>query len=319
MKVAIVGCGAMGGLYSAYLSQHNDVTVLDVVQGTVDQINRVGLEVEEPDGTKGLYHPRAATTTEGMGPQDLVIVFVKATFTMSALDGDKNLIGPDTYLMTLQNGGGHEDTLSTFTDKAHVVIGTTQHNAARTGDGRVRHGGSGPTIIGSAGGATSKLQPIVDMLNACGIEARSDDDVQRLIWDKVFTNVSASALTGIFQMPLGFVTRNEHAWRLCERLVREAVDVANASGFAFDLNQKLAEVRRVCETSPAGITSIQADIAAGRRTEVDTITGFVVKASRRCGVPAPSHEFVQDAVHALEGRTLVPEGREGQAHDPHDV
>lgn len=302
MKITVIGCGAMGGLYSAYLSQNNDVTVLDVMQGTVDRINEVGLEVEEPDGSRRLYHPRAATTAEGMGPQDLVIVFVKATFTESALDGDRNLIGPDTYLMTLQNGGGHEDILSPFANRAHVVIGTTQHNAAHVGDGRVRHGGSGPTVIGVCEGTPKRLRPIVDAFNDAGIETGTDDNIQRLIWNKVFTNVSASALTGIFQMPLGFIAQDEHAWALCTQLVHEAVAVANALGFDFSPDEKLSEVRHVCEASPNGITSIQADIAAGRRTEVDTITGFVVKASRQCGVDAPSHEFVQNAVHALEGR-----------------
>ena len=129
-----------------------------------------------------------------------------------------------------------------------------------------------------------------------------DGNVQRLIWNKIFTNVSASALTGLFQMPLGFIAQNESAWELCRQLVREAVDVARGMGHDFDLNEKLIEVRTVCESSPQGVTSIQADIAAGRRTEVDTITGYVVKAAKRCGVPAPSHELVLHAIHALEGK-----------------
>ena len=305
MRIAIIGCGAMGGLYGAYLSKENDVTVLDVMEDTVNHINTAGLGIEEPDGSEGVYHPKAATTTEGMAPQDLVIVFVKALFTESALRSDANLIGPDTYLMTLQNGGGHEDVLSKFADRSHVIIGTTQHNAARIGDGRVRHGGSGLTVIGAADGSTERIQPLADAFSSCGLETKVDGNVQRLIWNKLFTNVSASALTGLFQMPLGFIAQDESAWRLCAQLVREAVDVAHGMGYDFDLDEKLAEVRTVCESSPEGVTSIQADLAAGRRTEVDTITGYVVKASKRCGMPAPSHAFVQEAIHALEDRARL--------------
>lgn len=305
MKITVIGCGAMGGLYGAYLSRNNDVTVLDVAKDGIDAIKRDGLVIEEPDGSSQAYHPNAATNTDGMGPQDLVIVFVKATFTESALEGDKNLIGPDTYLMTLQNGGGHEAILSKFADRSHVVIGTTQHNAARTGVNSVRHGGSGKTTIGAADGSVEKLAPIVEALSSCGLEAGTDSDVQRLIWNKIFTNVSASALTGIFQMPLGFIAQDPSAWKLCQTLVREAVDVAAASGYDFDYDQKLAEVRHVCEASPKGVTSIQADIAAGRRTEVDTISGYVVSCAHEHGVPAPSHEFVVSMVHALEGKARL--------------
>jgi len=305
MKIAVIGCGAMGGLYGAYLSRNNDVTVIDVSEDTVGAINERGIEIVEPDGSSAAYHPRAALTSEGMEPQDLVIVFVKALFTESALAANTRIIGPNTYLLTLQNGGGHEAVLGRFADADHVVVGTTQHNAARLGPGFVRHGGSGKTVIGARGVAVEKLAPLAEALTACGLEAAVDGNVQRLIWNKLFTNVSASALTALFQMPLGFIASNGHAWELCARLVREAVDVAAAAGFEFDAEQKLAEVRRVCEASPKGITSIQADIAAGRRTEVGTISGYVVDCAREHGVPAPNHEFVVAAIRALEGKALV--------------
>lgn len=305
MKITVIGCGAMGGLYGAYLSQKNDVTVIDVAKDTVDAINRDGIEIVEPDGSSAIYHPRAALTSEGMEPQDLVIIFVKAPFTESALSSNARIIGPDTYLMTLQNGGGHETVLGKFADKDHVVIGTTQHNAARLGSGSVRHGGSGKTVIGASGVPVEKLAPIAEALTSCGLEAAVDGNVQRLIWNKLFTNVSASALTALFQMPLGFIANNESAWALCTKLVRETVGVAAAAGFEFDFEQKLAEVRHICEASPEGITSIQADIAAGRRTEVGTISGYVVDCAHKHGIPAPNHEFVVAAIHALEGKALV--------------
>ncbi|RVU97223.1 ketopantoate reductase family protein [Coriobacteriales bacterium OH1046] len=305
MKITVIGCGAMGGLYGAYLSQRNDVTVIDVVKDTVDTINRDGIEIVEPDGSSAVYRPKASLTSEGMEPQDLVIVFVKALFTESALTSNARIIGPDTYLMTLQNGGGHEEILGKFADRDHVVIGTTQHNAARLAAGSVRHGGSGKTVIGASGLPAEKLIPIAETLSSCGLEAAVDGNVQRLIWNKLFTNVSASVLTALFQMPLGFIASDEYAWSLCAKLVRETVDIAAVAGFEFDFEQKLAEVRHVCEASSEGITSIQADIAAGRRTEVDTISGYVADCARKHGIPAPNHEFAVAAIHALEGKARV--------------
>ena len=126
--------------------------------------------------------------------------------------------------------------------------------------------------------------------------------MQKLIWGKMFTNVSASVLTGVLQVPLGYIAENESAWALCEKLVREAVAVAAGEGLDFDADEKVAEVRGVCERSPKGLTSIYADLRDGRKTEVDTISGSVVRASRRNGVPAPTHEAMVALVHAMEGK-----------------
>ena len=111
MKIAVLGSGAMGGLYSSYLSRHNEVTVIDVNAALVEKVNAEGLEVQEPDGTSNVFHPHAVLSTEGMEPVDLIIVFVKAMFSEGALNNNKGIIGPDTYIMTLQNGSGHEDLL----------------------------------------------------------------------------------------------------------------------------------------------------------------------------------------------------------------
>lgn len=302
MRIAVIGAGAMGALYGGYLSRHNDVLLVDVNQTQVDTINERGLSIHEPDGSVTLCHPKAAVNTAGMEPADVVVLFVKAMFSKSALENNRSLIGPDTYLMTLQNGSGHEDTLLQFVDRAHVVIGTTQHNSAVLGFGEIRHGGSGKTCIGLLDGNSQRLAHIAEAFSACGLEAVCDDQVQKLIWGKMFTNVSASVLTGVLQVPLGFIAQDAHAWKLCETLVREAVAVATGEGLAFDVDEKIAEVRGVCERSPQGLTSIYADLRDGRKTEVDTISGSVVRASRRNGVPAPTHEAMVALVHAMEGK-----------------
>lgn len=302
MKIAVLGSGAMGGLFSAYLSRHHEVTVIDVNAALVDKVNAEGLEVREPDGSSQLYHPHATLSTEGMKPVDLVVVFVKAMFSEGALQNNRSIIGPDTYLMTLQNGSGHEDTLGKFVDEEHIIIGTTQHNASVAGVGVTNHGGSGITHMGCVTGSAARLQKFADAFTECGLEADTSDGVQRMIWNKMFTNVSASVLTGILQVPLGYISRNEAAWAMCCQLIREAVDAAAGLGMEFDYDEKVAEVKAVCDRSPNGLTSIYADLRDGRRTEVDTISGSIVRAGKKGGVATPSHEFAVQMVHAMEGR-----------------
>ena len=234
MKIAVLGSGAMGGLFSAYLSRHHEVTVIDVNAALVDKVNAEGLEVREPDGSSQLYHPHATLSTEGMEPVDLVVVFVKAMFSEGALRNNRSIIGPDTYLMTLQNGSGHEDTLGKFVDEEHIIIGTTQHNASVAGVGVTNHGGSGITHMGCVTGSAARLQKFADAFTECGLEADTSDGVQRMIWNKMFTNVSASVLTGILQVPLGYISQNEAAWAMCCQLIREAVDAPAGLGMTFD-------------------------------------------------------------------------------------
>lgn len=252
MKIAVIGCGAMGALYGGYLSRNNDVTLVERNPDRIAKIRADGLRIAEPDGSAAVYRPGITGDTSGMAPVDLVILFVKAMQSEAALEANRALIGRDTYLMTLQNGSGHEEVLRRFTDDAHIVIGTTQHNSAVTGNGEIRHGGSGWTHIGPLVGDAARLEPIREAFASCGFETDCKQDIKRLIWQKMLTNVSASVLTGVLQVPMGFIAENPSAWAICETLVREAVAVAAGEGIEFDADEKVAEVRKVCTDSPAG-------------------------------------------------------------------
>ena len=160
MRIAVIGCGAMGALYGGYLSRNNNVTLVERNPDRIAKIRADGLRIAEPDGSAAVYRPGITGDTSGMAPADLVILFVKSMQSEAALEANRALIGRDTYLMTLQNGSGHEEVLRRFADDAHIVIGTTQHNSAVTGNGEIRHGGIGWTHIGPFVGDASRLEPI---------------------------------------------------------------------------------------------------------------------------------------------------------------
>lgn len=302
MRIAVIGAGAMGSIYGGHLSLHNDVYLVDTNQAIVDHINQNGLILQE-NGEDVIYHPTATTSTEGLEPVDLVILFVKALFSKSALNGNRGIIGPDTYLMTLQNGSGHEDILGEFAPASHIIIGTTEANGAVLAPGHVRHGGNDKTNIGMLVEDTGSFLPkLKDCLDACGLAGCIHENIQQLIWNKLFTNVSLSAVTGVLQVPMGFIAGNEHAWNITRQLIHEAVAVAHGLGLAADEEEITEKVRQTSLGSPEGVTSICADLRAGRRTEVNTISGSVVRASKKCGVPAPTHELIVELVHAMEER-----------------
>lgn len=302
MKIAILGAGAMGMLFGGLLSQKNQVWLMDVDADRVRKINADGVRIREKDGSCQTFHPAAATDPGGLPPMDLVIVFVKAIHTASALEKNRALIGSDTLLMTLQNGAGHESVLLRFADRQHVVIGTTQHNSSVVENGMVHHGGSGPTAIGLPSGGSSALLPVAERFSACGLPCTVSDDVKGQIWHKLFTNTAASSLTAILQVPLHFIAENPSARQLMAALCREAVAVAAKNGAVFDEEEIISEVEGVCRNARGGYTSIYADIQNGRPTEVDTISGSVVSAAKKAGVPVPCHEMVVALIHALEAK-----------------
>ena len=218
----------MGSLFGGYLTRGNEVYLVDVNAARVEAIEREGVWIHEQDGTEGQYRPHAVTDAAGLPEMDLVIVFVKAMHTESALSANRALIGPGTYLMTLQNGAGHEARLLRYADRDHVIIGTTLHNGSLLENGHVNHGGGGQTTIGLLGGASERIAHIAKALSACALSCSTSDQVRRQIWSKLFLNTAASSLTAILQVPLGFILEDAHARGMMRRLAQEAVAVANA-------------------------------------------------------------------------------------------
>lgn len=302
MNITILGAGAMGSLFGGYLSKQNHVWLVDVNEKRVSTICAHGIRVREADGDR-TFHPTAVTSAQGLAPMDLIIVFVKAMYTVQALEENRHLIGSNTYLMTLQNGTGHEAKLMQFANAEHIIIGSTQHNSSIIEDGYVNHGGGGETYIGSLGGDGAQLEQIAANFTACGFDCSCSDNVKKQIWGKLFLNTSASSLTGILQVPLGFILENPHARFLMEQLVREAVMVANEEGFAcFDEAEVLEGIKTVLQNAKNGYTSIYADIKSGVRSEVDTISGSVVEIASRLGIEVPYHKMVVEMVHAIEDK-----------------
>lgn len=300
MRVAVLGAGAMGMLFGGYLSQKNDVWLVDVDPLRVEKINMDGVRIREKNG-EATFHPTAVMDTQAIGTMDLVLVFVKAMYTESALSANRSLIGQDTYIMSLQNGAGHEAELLRFADRKHVVIGSTQHNSSLISNGFIQHGGAGKTSIGLVDGGSEVLVPIAEMFTACRLDCVTSNEIKRQIWTKLFTNTAASALTAVLQAPLGYLVENEYAHELMRLLCHEAVAVANAEGFArFDEAEAIADVESVCRNAKNGYTSIYADVKEGRRTEVDTISGSIVATAGKLNIPVPYHEMIVRLIHALE-------------------
>lgn len=303
MKIIIIGAGAMGGLYGAYLSRKNEVIMVDTAQPVVDAIRDHGITVMEPDGSGQYYKENITAYASGECEEkaDLVIMFVKSTYLDSALEQNKQLFYDDTIVMSLQNGAGNDRKIEKYAKKENIIIGTSKHNAVSEGCGIVRHTGQGTTTIGSNHDAFDILNKIRTTLEESSFETVVSEDIQRIIWGKLFVNLSVNTFTAITQTPIGYMVKNKYAWNFAKRLVYEAVEVAEEDGTYFDRREILESVRELCIALKDGYSSMYQDIKKKNKTEIDAINGAIVEQAKLYGVPVPYNSLVVDLIHAIEG------------------
>jgi len=172
MKIAIVGAGAMGCLYGAKLSAvpANEVFLIDVWKEHIDMICKNGLQMEENGELLTYKNVTAACDAESVGTCDLAIVFVKSTLTEQAVKSNRAIFGPQTTALTLQNGLGNIDIICNEIGAENVIAGTTAHGATMLGPGKMRHAGSGKTIIGELDGIhSSRVEKARRIFGGCRI------------------------------------------------------------------------------------------------------------------------------------------------------
>lgn len=301
MNIIVIGAGAMGCLYGSYLSRENHVIMLDVYEPQVENINKNGITVLEEDGSQQHFtNIRAMKSGTCKEVADLVIVFVKSTHTESSLEENKELFGENTLVMTLQNGAGNDRKIAKYVKKENIIIGTSKHNSVNMGNGTIRHSGTGVTTIGSNLKENSNLEKICRLLTEAGFSAAISDDIQRIIWSKLFVNLSINTFTAITQSPICSMIENHYAWDFAEKMICEAVDVAEADGTHFSYMEVLNMVHHVCEDAGKGYSSMYQDVKRCVPTEIDAINGAIVEQARRYNVPVPYNTLIVDLIHAIE-------------------
>ncbi|MCR5100205.1 MAG: hypothetical protein K6B41_02475 [Butyrivibrio sp.] len=115
-------------------------------------------------------------------------------------------------------------------------------------------------------------------------------------------NASSSVLSGVLGCAQGYVAENEYAWGICKDLITEICEAAKADGCEFNVDEQINRIKKHLEAAPGGYTSIYSDLQNNRKTEVDYISGAVVRAAKKQGRNAPTHEMMVKLVHAMENR-----------------
>jgi 2-dehydropantoate 2-reductase len=291
----VFGAGAMGSLIGGLLSIREHVLLVGRKEH-VDAIGAHGLRITGK--TARLVHPRAATRVPAGTRPELVIVATKAYDTAAAMARLKSFADSAVFL-TLQNGLDNPDVIARTARR--VIAGTTAHGVTFLGPGEIRHAGIGDTTIGAWKGARGEdVIRTRDVLDEAGIRTQIVDDIASDLWAKVVVNASINPIAALAGVPNGRLVQDGDLARLLGEVGREALAAAVADGAHLDAESVLRRTRLIARRTAANRASMLQDLDRHRRTEVDAITGAVLRAAARHGIETPVNRALYALVRARE-------------------
>lgn len=299
-RIVIVGPGSMGMVHAGILHEAGaDVTLLDHRPDRAEHITANGVTV---GGAVDLQADVPAfAAADAIGTADLVIFFVKAYSTGEAVRNASGCIGERTALLTLQNGLGNIDHLQTVAPGARVLAGTTSTGAYRTGPASVHLVAIGGTRLGSIGKNERLARDVADCFSTAGLPTDVSDNVRRIIWTKAIVNAGINPLGALMRVTNGVIPRIRASRLLQKNLVAEARAVAEESGIQFD-EDLLDLARKICEQTAANRCSMLQDLAAGRKTEIEQINGYIACEGRKLGCAIEYNSTVNRLVKAAQNQ-----------------
>lgn len=303
MKIAVLGAGALGCAIGAMLTEGGHETwLVDRSLAHVNAMRTHGLRVDDTRGSRQVP-VRATTQPDEAGAADVVIVLVKSFHTDAAIRGALALVGPETVVLSLQNGLGHEDILADAVGRERVLAGKTYVGGVRRGPGHIQSGVTGKaTYIGELDGRlTPRVQAIADAFNSAGLVTTVSENIVGTMWDKLLVNVATGALTGITRLTYGQLYEEPLLKSTALAAVSEAIAAAQASGVRLSMTDPEQAWTLAAEgLPPAFKTSMLQSLEQGSITEVDFINGAVVRAGQRLGVPTPVNATLVACIKGIE-------------------
>lgn len=288
MRICIFGAGAIGGLIGAHLAKAHEVTLI-CREKHVQAINQNGLKIT---GLSDIHvRPKAVSSIEGLEQPDILFLTVKAYDTEQAILDAKSLIGPDTKIISLQNGLGNLESIARELPDNQIIGGVTSHGAILREPGIIEHTGKSYTLVSDG--------TIASLLTEAGIETKVTDNVQNQIWYKAIVNAVINPIGTLMKDRNGLLIRDPRFQAIARQIVSEGVEIANARG--IDLDEKIAweKVIQVATETSENICSMRKDVEASKKTEIDQMNGIIARYAAEAGISAPANSLITALISAL--------------------
>lgn len=311
MKIAIFGTGGVGGYFGARLAaQGQDVHF--IARGAhLAALRAQGLKVLSPLGDLHLPQVQCTDDPAAVGPADLVMVAVKLWSTDEAAEAARPLVGPDTTLVSFQNGVVAADILERVHGRERVMGGVASIAALIEAPGVIRHNGNMANLtFGEFDGSHSpRARRLLEACTAAGIDARVSDNILTSIWEKYVFLVGMSSLTTLTRLPIGPIREDAETRALLAAVMSEVIAVGRARGVTLS-DDLLTRVLARVDSMPRGmVASMLGDLERGNRLELPWLAGGVQAMGRESGVATPASSFVVAALRPwAQGRPADARG-----------
>lgn len=304
MKIAVYGAGSIGAYFGGRLLEAGERVAFIARGSHLAALRRDGLTLRSPLGDAQLTTIEASDNPADIGPVDVVLLCTKTWQLGVALDAIDPLLGPETFVVPLQNGVEAAAQIANRVGAERVLPGTCKILSTLGQPGEVRHLGSTPWIaVGEKSGEpTPRLEALVARLRGAGIVVDVASDIEAVLWEKLLFVASMGAVGAVTRAPVGVVRQVPATRAMLEAAMDEVRQVAQARGVGVSDEATADAMRFVDGLPPHGSSSLQRDLADGRPSELEAQSGAIVRLARAVAVAAPVHGCLYASLLPLELR-----------------
>jgi 2-dehydropantoate 2-reductase len=293
-KVAVVGAGAVGGYFGGMLARARVPVVLIGRPAFAEAVNENGLRIDSVQFQETVRAEAASEISAAAGA-DIVLFCVKTTDTVSVSRELKKHISAESVVVSLQNGVNNVEEIRNASG-IEAIPSVVYVAAAMPVPGVIKHLGRGDLVVGPVNERTEQL---ASYLASGNVPCRVTDNIEGELWTKLVWNCALNAVSALGRSTYGEIHASANALRLVENLVHEVLNVARAKGVhppgLEDPKAALAGAMKIAEQMSGTRSSTAQDMVRNKKTEIDSLNGYVAKLGEKLGVPAP----VNQAMHAL--------------------
>src|SRR6266498_4418445 len=302
MKILIMGTGGVGGYYGGLLAQQgNEVTF--IARGAhLYAIRREGLKVKSIHGDFTISPANATDDPANVGPVDLILFTVKTYNTNEAAEAIRPAVGPQTVVMSLQNGIDAAERIGRAVGLEHVVGGATWLSSAVQEPGFIKQISQFRRIVfGELGGGSSeRIQSIYEALKNSDITVEVSENIQKILWTKFVFIAAVSSIGSLTRLPMGDYRSVPETRTLLTYIMEEVTALAGAQGILLDPDVVQKSLDFIDNAAPHIKPSMQLDVETGHRTELESMIGVIGRKGRQLGVPTPVADFAYASLLPIE-------------------
>jgi 2-dehydropantoate 2-reductase len=289
VHIVVMGSGGVGGYFGAKLQRAGERVTLVARGAHLDAIKRAGLAIRSASEGDTVVRPGVVERLEGVDRADAVLFCVKSFDTDDAAARLWSVLGPDTPILSLQNGVDNEDRIDEKLGAGRAMGGVAQVFATIESPGVIRHQAAGRIIFGELDGHVSeRAERLRDAFAHAEIPVELSKTIRRALWEKYLLICAVGGTTAVTRESIGVIRDTPATWRLFRTIVEEVAALARAC--SVDLaSDAVDQIMKFAETIPPGNrASLAHDLLQGRRLELEALHGHAARLGERLGVPTPA-------------------------------